>query len=105
MYLKTANSLKPKFQSAREAKGNMSDANFEFWEAQFPMNDERRAMALNDPDVKKSLYKTSPNERVVSGDALLVLERLAAERYGLDVLETSRLLEEFWALRDARSGY
>jgi hypothetical protein len=81
----------------------MAEADLKFWDLQFPDKDERRTLALEDEDIQIALRKTSPKERVVSGDDLLSLERLAAERYGLDPLETSRLLEEFWGLRDIES--
>ena len=81
----------------------MADPKMEFWEAQFQSNDERRADALADGEIQAALNSTSPKERVVSGDGLIALEKLAAERYGLDTLETSRLLEEFWGIRDMQS--
>ena len=78
----------------------MANNEMDFFEMQFPDNDERRTMALDDQEIQNLLRETSPSGRVVSGDALVALERLAAERYGLDPLETSRLLEEFWGLRE-----
>jgi hypothetical protein len=78
----------------------MANHELDYWEAQFPTNEERRERALADPDIRRALNRTSPTERVVSGDELIRLERLAAEKHGLDPLETSRLLEEFWGIRD-----